>query len=204
VTEPNAPHVQEEQLHRYFDGELSGGDAATVRGHLGTCGECTARHTALSELRRMITVAAEQTTLEVDFDRAFVRIEREVRAQHAQQGLFERFAAWIKTTLQERPEQLWAPALGAAAAAALLISITGNDEHGAELAEGTMPEMAPSTEVAAAGTGVAAEGAAGAGLPADARLFHNLRNGQLFLDQDHCYKEFLILLQTQARQPPRH
>ena len=168
MTEPNALHVQEELLHRYFDGELQGGEVTSVRGHLASCEQCNARHTALSELRRMITVAAEQATLEVDFDRAFLRIEREVSAQPATRGLFDRVAGWLKETLQERPEQVWAPALGALAAAALLFSLNRSDRS-PELAQQAEPAIAPTTEVAAAGTGLAAEGTAGgapaAGLP---------------------------------------
>jgi len=153
VTEAQLPHVQEEVLHRYFDGELQASEAATVRGHLASCERCTARHGALSALRQMITVAAEQSSLDVDFDRAFLRIEREVRAQPhelpgEQGGLFEQILGWLKTTLAERPERLWAPALGVAAAAALLL-VLGRQERSPELAQ-SEPVSAPAVEATAA------------------------------------------------------
>lgn len=171
MTEAQLPHVQEEALHRYFDGELEAGDAVTVRGHLESCDLCAARHTALSSLRQMITVAAEQSSRDVDFDRAFLRIEREVRAQQrelpSRETLVERAVGWVKTTLRERPERLWAPALGVAAAAALLL-VLGRDDRGPELAQPALPVDEPAVRVATpAGSG--AEGAAGsepaAGLP---------------------------------------
>ena len=168
---PHVPHVQEEVLHRYFDGELQASEAATVRGHLASCEHCTARHSALSTLRQMITVAAEESSRDVDFDRAFLRIEREVRAEAREQGLFERAVGWLKTTLQEQPERLWAPALGVAAAAALLL-VLGREDRGPEVAQSAQPALEPAAEAtAAAGTGPVgtASGTAGseptAGLP---------------------------------------
>lgn len=174
MTEPIAPHVQphvqEELLHRYFDGELRATESATVRGHLASCEQCAARHTALSSLQRMITTAAEQASLEVDFDRAFARIEREVRAKSAPktEGLFERLTAWVQTALKERPERVWAPALGAVAAAALLL-VLGRDDGGSRAATPTDPAVEPATEVAVAAGNGAQQGTAGsqpaAGLP---------------------------------------
>lgn len=174
MTEPQAPHVQphvqEEQLHRYFDGELRATDAETVRGHLASCEQCAARHTALSALQRMITTAAEHASLEVDFEHAFARIEREVRAESAPKpaGLFERLTAWVQTALKERPEQIWAPALGAVAAAALLL-VLGRDSGGSQVATPTDPSVEPATEVAVAAGHGAEQGSAGSqpatGLP---------------------------------------
>jgi anti-sigma factor RsiW len=156
VTEPHAPHVQEELLHRYFDGELHASEADSVRGHLAGCEQCAARHTALSGLQRMITIAAEQVSLEVDFDRAFARIEREVRTEPQPQarGLLERLAAWVQTALEDRPEKIWAPALGAVAAVALLVAL-GRDGSETRVATPTPPALEPESEVAvAAGSGV--------------------------------------------------
>jgi anti-sigma factor RsiW len=174
VTEPNAPHVQphlqEELLHRYFDGELRSTEAETVRGHLASCEHCAARHTALSSLQRMITTAAEHASLEVDFDRAFARIEREVRAEARAkpEGLFERLTAWVQKASKERPELIWAPALGAVAAAALLV-VLGRDGGGSQVATPTDPAVEPATEVAVAAGNGAQQGTAGsqpaAGLP---------------------------------------
>ncbi len=171
----HVPHVQEEVLHRYFDGELQAGEAATVRGHLASCEHCTARHGALSSLRQMITVAAEQSSLDVDFDRAFLRIEREVRAQSSEQArgraseqsVLERALGWLKKTLQDRPEQLWAPALGVAAAAALLM-VVGREDRSPELAQSGQTAVEPAVEATAA-AGTSPAGSAGnepaAGLP---------------------------------------
>jgi anti-sigma factor RsiW len=161
--------------HRYFDGELPASEAATVRGHLTSCEHCTARHGALSSLRQMITVAAEQSSLDVDFDRAFLRIEREVRGQSreqargqsSEQGLLEQAFGWLKTTLQDRPERLWAPALGVAAAAALLL-VLGREDRGPEMAKSAQSTVEPAVEATAV-AGTSPVGTAGseptAGLP---------------------------------------
>jgi anti-sigma factor RsiW len=173
VTEPNASHVQEELLHRYFDGELRAAEAETVRGHLSSCEQCAARHTALASLQRMITTAAEHVSVEVNFDRAFARIEREVRAASAPkpEGLFDRLTAWVRTASKERPELIWAPALGAVAAAALLL-VLGRDGGDSPVATPTDPGLEPATEVAVAAGHGGEQGTAGsqpaAGLPAGA------------------------------------
>lgn len=164
-------HVEEEALHRYFDGELTAAEAATVRGHLASCSECSARHQSLTTLRQLITMAAEDSTLDVDFDRAYAHIERAIGAQAHAPGLFERAVGWLKTTLAQRPEQLWAPALGAAAAAALIV-VLGRQTPDAEVAARLRP--APKVAVALGETGGApAEPAAPApakapALPAEA------------------------------------
>jgi len=162
------PHVEEELLHRYFDGDLHAPEAASVKGHLSSCDHCTTRHLQLSALRRLITVAAEQSTLDVDFDRAFVRIERGVREQ-LPVGAVERAVSWIRTALAERPERLWAPALGAMAAAAVLFAL-GHEPAAPEVAVMAAPAVIPQAAASVAGSAAeppAAEAAAGP-LPDDA------------------------------------
>jgi hypothetical protein len=118
----NAPHVEEELLQRYFDGDLQGAPADSVSQHIATCEDCQKRHLALGELHKLILMSAETAALDIDFERAFANIERGTRERPAP-SLIERLSVWWRDLVEQRPEQLWAPALGAAMAVGLLMFV---------------------------------------------------------------------------------
>ena len=115
-------HVQEELLQRYFDGDLQGAPANSVSQHIAACEDCKQRHVALGELHKLILMSAETAALDIDFERAFANIERGTRERPAP-SLIERLSVWWRDLVEQRPEQLWAPALGAAMAAGLLVFV---------------------------------------------------------------------------------
>jgi anti-sigma factor RsiW len=140
----NAPHVEEELLQRYFDGDLRGVPAASVSQHIAACEDCQKRHLALGELHKLIVMSAEHAAVDVDFERAFANIERGTRERPAP-GLIERLSVWWRDLIEQRPEQLWAPAFGAAMAALLLVFVLrdrGSDAS-QEVAASTPKQAAP-------------------------------------------------------------
>jgi anti-sigma factor RsiW len=126
----NAPHVEEELLQRYFDGDLQGAPAASVSQHISACDDCKKRHIALGELHKLIVMSAEHAALDVDFERAFANIERGTR-ERPPPSLIERLSVWWRDLIEQRPEQLWAPAFGAAIAAGLLVFVLRDGGSGA-------------------------------------------------------------------------
>jgi anti-sigma factor RsiW len=113
-------HLEEELLNRYFDGELRPARAATVAQHLERCSECSARHQSLASLRGMIDMAAEESGRNVDFEALYGRIERGIREQ-ARPGWRERARVYWRDLSEQRPGQVWVPATGLLAAAAMLL-----------------------------------------------------------------------------------
>ena len=140
----NAPHVEEELLQRYFDGDLKGSPAASVSQHIATCEDCQKRHLALGELHKLIMMSAEHAALDVDFERAFANIERGTRERPAP-SLIERLSVWWRDLIEQRPEQVWAPAFGAAMAAVLLLYVLrdGASDASQEVAAATPKPPAP-------------------------------------------------------------
>jgi anti-sigma factor RsiW len=140
----NAPHVEEELLQRYFDGDLQGAPAASVSQHIAGCDDCKKRHVALGELHKLIVMSAEHAALDVDFERAFANIERGTR-ERPPPSLIERLSVWWRDLIEQRPEQLWAPAFGAALAAGVLVFVLrdGGSGAGEEVAATTPKPPAP-------------------------------------------------------------
>jgi anti-sigma factor RsiW len=123
----NQGHLEEELLHRYFDGDLRGREASAVEQHLESCADCRAKEQALASLRGMIELAADDSARDVDFGALYSRIEQGIRAPQPA-GLLERLAVWWRDLAEQKPAKLWVPA-GMLAAAALLIAILrGGDE----------------------------------------------------------------------------
>lgn len=118
----NQGHLEEERLHRYFDGDLRGGEAAAVAEHLASCDECSARHRTLSSLRSMLELAAAESARGVDFDAAYARIARGVREPRPV-GLGERLSLWWRDLAEQRPSRLYVPLAGTLAAAAALLVV---------------------------------------------------------------------------------
>lgn len=116
----NQGHVEEELLHRYFDGDLHASQATVVEQHLGGCSECSARHRELSELHKMIAVTAQNAMRGVDFDAVYAQIERGIREQRSQPSLLERLSVWVRDLSEQRPARLWLPVAGGLAAAIVL------------------------------------------------------------------------------------
>ena len=116
----NDKHLEEELLNRYFDGDLRPGPAATVAQHLETCSQCSERHRALVALRGMIDMAAEESSRNVDFEALYGRIERGIR-ERPEPGWLERLRVFWRDLSEQRPGQVWVPAAGLVAAAAVLV-----------------------------------------------------------------------------------
>lgn len=95
----NARHLEEEQLYRYFDGELSSVRAIEVASHLATCPGCAARHASLRALRQAICESAQDSADAVDFDALFGRIERGIR-KGADSSLTARVSVWGRAQLK--------------------------------------------------------------------------------------------------------
>jgi anti-sigma factor RsiW len=138
----NAPHVEEELLQRYFDGDLQGAPAASVSQHIATCEDCKKRHVALGELHKLIAMTMEHAAHGIDFERAFAEIERGTRERPAP-SLLERLSVWWRDLIEQRPEQLWAPAMGAALAAGLLVFVLRDAAPKEEVAAAPAPPKPP-------------------------------------------------------------
>ncbi|MFI5305703.1 MAG: anti-sigma factor family protein [Polyangiales bacterium] len=137
-------HVEEELLQRYFDGELDAAQKAEVAGHVERCERCAERVRGLSELHRVMGIAAEESARGVDFDALFGRIERGV-AEQPRAGVVERLSFAMEERGQ-RPRQILMPvAVGLAAAAALLLVLRPQPPTG-------QSEGAPVSSPAAAAT----------------------------------------------------
>ena len=157
-------HLEEELLHRYFDGELRPARAATVMQHLERCPQCSERHRALAALRGMIDLAADESSRNVDFEALYGRIERGIREQRAP-GLLERLGVWWRDLSEQRPGQVWVPAAALVAAAVVVVVWTKSTAPVAPAPQvrapsgalpspfdpGTMPPKPPPTALAAAG-----------------------------------------------------
>ena len=116
-------HVQEELLHRYFDGEIGDRQAARVRQHVETCSHCTAQIEALSKLHGLFAIAAEGMADSLHSEPLFERISKGMHEAPAP-GLGERLRLWWDDLLEPlQPRGVWLPVTVAAvgAAAALLI-----------------------------------------------------------------------------------
>jgi anti-sigma factor RsiW len=113
----NQGHVEEELLHRYFDGDLLAPQAATVAAHLQGCEDCSARHRELAELRRLIETSAEHGADGVDWDALYGRIEHGIREEKNVPSLSERLSVWGRDLVEQRPARLFVPLAVAAAIA---------------------------------------------------------------------------------------
>lgn len=116
----STPHVQEELLHRYFDGEVGAREAERVRAHVDACADCAARIASLSKLHRMLAVAADDLRDEVHSEALYARVAAGARAAPAP-GLGERLRLWWDDLLEPlQPRGVRVPlmvaALGVAAA----------------------------------------------------------------------------------------
>lgn len=156
-------HVEEELLQRYFDGDLQGAPATSVSQHIDGCAECQKRHVALGELHKLIVMSAEHAGADIDFESVFAQIERGTR-ERPSPSLLERLSVWWRDLVEQRPEQLWAPALGAVMAAGLLVFVLrDNADKGAPELAGANP---PAQAVPAASPAVPATPTPPAKLPA--------------------------------------
>jgi anti-sigma factor RsiW len=122
-------------MQRYFDGDLQGAPATSISQHIESCSECRQRHVALGELHKLIVMSAEHVAADIDFESVFAKIEQGTK-QAPSPSLLERLSVWWRDLIEQRPEQLWAPALGAALAAGLLVFVLrdGVGKRGREIA----------------------------------------------------------------------
>lgn len=110
-------HLDEELLHRYFDGDLNPADRAPLEAHLQQCASCGERLGTLKTLHGQITAAAEASAREVDFDALFSRIEQGIR-EAKPAGTVERLSVWRREQVEQRPARAWATSAGLLAVAA--------------------------------------------------------------------------------------
>ncbi len=119
----NTPHLEDDLLQRFFDGDLTGESATQVSEHLDACQECSRRHGSLVRLRGLINMAAEDLAEEVDFDAVYGKVVAGIERRPAA-GLLTGLRGWFDELLAKRP-QVWMPATAAAAvAAAVLITMS--------------------------------------------------------------------------------
>ncbi|MDD9935641.1 MAG: hypothetical protein OXT09_18665, partial [Myxococcales bacterium] len=140
-------HNADEQLMRYFDGELSESEAAAFAQRLEADPELRAKHNALGNLNKAIGASTDEVSAGVDFDALYSRIETSIQQEAAAisdrapaPGLMERLGQWWRG-LAEHPSQLWVPAAGLAAAAAVFFVVSETGPGGAGTADG--PNAAP-------------------------------------------------------------
>jgi anti-sigma factor RsiW len=77
-------HLDDELLHRHFDGELEPSEQGEVRQHLSDCASCNARLRGLGRLQSLIRMASEDAASDADFHGMFARIEEAARAPETQ------------------------------------------------------------------------------------------------------------------------
>lgn len=112
--------VEDELLQRYFDGELDPAAAAAVAEQLERSAPSRERLRAFAALHSAIDRAVKDDTQGVDFDALFARIEQGVQPRSAP-SVAER--AWWRERMAQQPAKprSWMPAVGALAAAAVLL-----------------------------------------------------------------------------------
>jgi hypothetical protein len=126
---------EDELLMRYFDGELAGEQRAEVEARLQRDPDFAARLKALNNMQRAVVASADHRADGVDFDALFGRIEARV-AEDAQAEAAQATPApeaglgqWLRDLLQH-PAQLFVPAAGLAAAAAVVFVVARSGPEG--------------------------------------------------------------------------
>jgi hypothetical protein len=128
---------------------------------------------ALGELHKLIVMSAEHVAADIDFESVFAKIEQGTK-QAPSPSLLERLSVWWRDLIEQRPEQLWAPALGAAMAAGLLVFVLrdgGVGKRGQEIAAAT--PAAPTTPATAPAVPATVEPTKEPALPPDALALAN-------------------------------
>jgi anti-sigma factor RsiW len=76
----NGEHPSLENLHRHFDGELSGPELGALQKHVQSCDVCQAELDSLDRISDMVRFSTNHTAaaLDADFSRMFANIEREI------------------------------------------------------------------------------------------------------------------------------
>jgi anti-sigma factor RsiW len=113
--------VEDELLQRYFDGDLDPAAAAAVAQRVEHSPEARERLRALNALHAAVDRSVQDQVPGVDFDALFARIERGVQ-ERPTPSAEER--AWWHEHMETQPAKkprAWLPAMGALAAAAVLL-----------------------------------------------------------------------------------
>jgi len=135
--------LEEEKLHRYFDGDLPESEADEVRQALEQSEEDRARLEQLERLRGLIAMAAEESASDVESDSLFDRIRAGIDDRKAA-GYHEPFRV-VEGEKRAEPAprrhgvetwRVWGPAaaVAAVAAAVLLFFWSGQDPQQATTA----------------------------------------------------------------------
>lgn len=141
-----AEHPREEDLHRYFDGELRARRAGEVRAHVETCSRCSAELDGFSKLHGMMLVAADEAAGALHSDALFARISTGLHEKPAP-AFGERLAMWWEALLEPwQPRGVWVPvAVTVAAGAVLFLARPANGPEAPAVArrEGTSAGSPP-------------------------------------------------------------
>ena len=118
-------HLEEEKLHRYFDGELGDAEAEEVRRALESSEEDRARLVRLERLRTLIAVAAEESAADIASEDLFAKVSSGVESNKSR-GYGQPFRVLEEENRPTRVEA-WklatAAGLGLAVAAAVLLFV---------------------------------------------------------------------------------
>jgi len=118
----NKTHIPDQELERYFDGELSGSKAAEIKDHIESCKDCCAKLQRMENLGRMIRFAAEENAESFDED-AFLANVRKGIEKDRQVPLSETLKVWLEEFFSFR-KQIWVPSAVAVTAAVLVMVVS--------------------------------------------------------------------------------
>jgi len=164
-------HLEDDKLQRYFDEELSEGEAKVVRRHVDECDECSSRLSSLGKLHDLIHLAAEEMASSAELDKLFANVRSGIESGE-RAGFGERLRVLTSETIQHR-KPVWVPLASAIAAAAAVLLVVffsqGGSPDGATDAAMRLVIPAPGSEVVGvdfgANTGTVFEVEGGNGTP---------------------------------------
>ncbi|MFW6049704.1 MAG: anti-sigma factor family protein [Myxococcota bacterium] len=81
------PHIDDDQLQRYFDGELPATEARAIREALEASEEHRARLDQLGRLRELVRLAADEMAEDVGADDLYARVKGDLQAQKRREEL---------------------------------------------------------------------------------------------------------------------
>jgi hypothetical protein len=107
-------------LEKYFDREATDQEMDLVKAHLQECSACQKALAGMAEIHRFSQIPPEAVPEEKDFDRVWLKIEREIRRRE-ESSWQAAFRHWLNlSTLFQR--RVWVPAVAAMALALFFIA----------------------------------------------------------------------------------
>jgi len=112
-------HTSDLDLELLHDGELEGSRKRAVEAHLQSCSDCAKKLESMGKLSRMIAVAAEERSANLEFDRFLSKVRQGIEKERTPSPA-EALGVWLQEFFSFQ-KWIWVPS--AAAAAAALVAV---------------------------------------------------------------------------------